>query len=952
MADGPNKSNKPINGGPAGHWTEATFKARSLDIESMFDRSDIRKYIQRAEKLEAELARMNPADVGYRAKVENTNFAFGSVEEQEYLVAQHINKSYADMVTTASKYGNVNSRTTTMSGSHSYYRQARNSPDMYRATEEIEHSINSRMAAVSQRGSVLAGRMRGLGQEDMPQSLQQEASWIQQEESQIAYEKRLLKSQNKAGLSTEKLFGGADNALNKTSNYFGNKDIQNQVSSGNVGSMADETKSLGFKMQGVHIAQQQYDSASSGGAGASEMAKFAKALKDATESLVKQQKVVDEMGRQGVGGGGMGWGDVGKVASLAGRAISHTAKSSRQIMVDNDLTEMSLKTKFASMGNRIYQKSDAAIMGGDMDALLELTGGSMNFAANHANFNKDFSNATHGVQQIGDAAVGTGNTITAAKGGVMAGGPVGAGIAGVSQGVIEAGTAAVKLDNLRRGNLGGADAAKTWDVSMGLSQQMRAMDATMMRSVHSQGMTTYNSVSGLGDAGGLASALMDTSVLGGLAGVGISGKQGALLASSMKGAGAMSSADALRTMTGAGAAKQRGILGQQEYASMSAALMGAGGGAGDMESVMAAAVAAGMDNSKSIGELVAGTLSLSQGLTGMGVGGVSSTQGMLTGASQALIAAGVNPNLAAGAAASSISSYNDSQSDNSFTLGNIMERSALRKQFGGKASIFQLNRLSEMTTSDHKVLMDAARNPDNADMQREANQLAKGKGLGELLNPGGAGFDLDMIKNMAGASFTGSAVDKGALGTGININAIRAKANNGGKLTGEEMAFMAEYKGARGEAIISAIGGRDGAKADVNKVPKIAGSSAEETQAIFKNKEMRDAEAKFGGKASDIFKSLEVTMKGIQENVGPEKVGKMVESAAEKFEVPALAFERGSEKFDKAVTRFIDWQNKRMGNISETGTKTKAEKAALEEQKNDYTRRKAGAGAGGTALDI
>ena len=54
MADGPNKSNKPINGGPAGHWTEATFKARSLDIESMFDRSDIRKYIQRAEKLEAE----------------------------------------------------------------------------------------------------------------------------------------------------------------------------------------------------------------------------------------------------------------------------------------------------------------------------------------------------------------------------------------------------------------------------------------------------------------------------------------------------------------------------------------------------------------------------------------------------------------------------------------------------------------------------------------------------------------------------------------------------------------------------------------------------------------------------------------------------------------------------------------------------------------------------------
>ena len=933
MADKPNKSNKPVNGQIPKHIEEALAgRDYATSYEHLSSKDDYRGLEDKIAKLEAE--RRHSPNYFQQDLAENIAYAEQDLANLDKVYHDKQNEQLANTIGTYTKTRNINERTTTMSSQHRFYKGAKNSADMYLPSEMVEARIQSNTSQVNQLGMEVAGRMRELGTDEVPNSLLAKTGQITGLEEQIAADKRLLKVQNKAGLSTEKLFGRAEYASGRTNRYFEDKSIQNKVASHDVRNIEDEEKALGHMNKNVAKLQSEHDSALE--SGSKKVVLFAEKLDKATAALDKQQKVVEEMNRQGIsgpgGGGRASWGDAGMIAAMAGRATAFAARGTRQMVVDNDIREMSMKTKFASMGNQIYQRADEAIMGGNMDSLLELTGGSMNFAKNEAMFNKNFTNKMEAIGQVGDLAEGTGNVIQSSIDGGKAAFAHGAIVAGASQGAIELTKAGVKLDTQRRGLYGGEKAINSWDTSMGLSKQMRMMDSKMMQSVYDQGMTTYNSVTGLGNAAGIQSSLMNTGTLGGLANVGLTPEKAAQLTAGMKAAGAMSSEDAMRTLTGAGAAKQRGILGQEEYVGMAAQLMGAGGGAGDMESIMAAAVAAGMDNSKSIGELVSGTLALSQGLTGMGVSATTSTQGMLTGASQALIAAGVDPNLAANAAASSIGNYNQSQGSRDFTLGNIMERSSLRKQFGGKASIFQLNRLSEMTTADHKVFLDAANNPNNQEMQDNANQLAKAKGVGNLLNPDGKGFDLDVIKNMTKASFTASAMDKGALGSGIDIDAIFKKADAGGKLTDKEMAFLGEYGGGRGEAIISAIGGHDGATKDPNTKAPLAGSSADVTRGKFKTKELTDAEAKGGAKMDKIFESLEETLKGVQENVGPEKIGKMVEDAASKFETPILEFQKGSDTFNTAVDKFIKWQNSRMGNIQENGTKTREK--ALKEQEN------------------
>lgn len=943
--DKPNKSNKPVNGKIPRHIEEALNTRDYLtSYEHLSSKEDFRHLEDKLAKLEAQRSTVNAGSQQYQDIVENIAFAENDLSNLDKAYHDRQNQHLANTIATYTKTRNVNERTTSLSGKQRFFNRARSSDDIYQPTEVIESNIQKGIAQVNQLGMELAGRVRGLGTEEMPESLREKAGQLTNMQEDIAFNKRLLKVQNRAGLSTEKILGNVDDVMSRTDRYFANEEIRDKVARGDVGSIQSETKNLGLRQRDVFLAQQQYDKAMEGGAkaGSEELKSFVKALKGATDALDKQQKVVQEMQRQGVGsGGGMSWGDVGMVAALAGRATAFTARSVRQIAVDNDIAEMGQKAKYASMANRIYGQADSAIMGGNMDALLELAGGSLNFAAKESGFNKTFTNVAEGTAQVGDAAEGLGNVATASIGGGKAGLGIGsaasATIAGGSQLAIELSKGAVGADMLRRGIIGGAKGIQSYDTALALQSQMRAMDSKMFQAVYNQGMTTYNSVAGLGGAGGIQSALMDTGTLGRMAGVGLTPEKAAQLTAGMRAAGAMGTGDALTMLRGAGSAKQRGILGQEEYIGMASQLMGAGGGASDLESIMAAAVAAGMDNSKSIGELVSGTLALSQGLTSMGVGATGSTQNMLAQASQNLIAAGVDPNLAANAAAMSIGNFSAAQSDKSFTLGNIMERSGIRRMGASfqNANTFQLNRLGELSMADHKVLLDAAKNPDNSEMQDRANQLLKGKGLSDILNPEGKGIKVGDVRELQKLSFTAAVMDKGALGVeGVDIGAIWDKGINKKEMSSKEMAIWAEFgPGTRGEAIFAGIRGDDPATQDPNSKAKLAGASAQETQAKFKLKELQDAEGKGPGKIEDVFTTLEKTLSGIQENIGPEKMSEEVQKAAEKFEAPTLRFEKSTEDFKKAVDLFVKHQNALMSRIGETGVKQTFE-SALKTQKD------------------
>lgn len=941
MADKPNKSDKLVNGKIPKHIEEAiTTRDYATSYEHISSKADYRQLEDKLQKLEAERTKAP----GSQDILENIGFAEQDLANIDKVYHDKQNEQLANTIATYTKTRNINERTTTMSSQQRFFRGAKTSPDIYQPTEALEARIQTRAAQVNALGVEVAGRMRGLGTEEIPESLRPKLGQISKLEEEIAFDKRLLKVQSKAGLSTEKMFGRAEEVVGKTSRYFEERGIEERVARRDVRDIAQEEKALGNISKNVLKLQEDYDSALE--VGSKKVTLFAEKLDKATSALDKQQKIVNEMNRQGVTGpGGMGWGDVGKVVALGGRAVAHVARSARVMAVDQQREEMSNKAAFAALGNRIYGRANEAIMGGNMDALLELTGGSLEFARKEGMFAKRFTNVAEGVAQVGDVAVGVGNITQAGIGGVKAGmgvgGAVTANAALIAQGTIEATNAAVKVGRMARGGYGAEQALPTTQVALGLSQQMRMMDAKMMQTVYNQGMTTYNSVAGLGGAGDIQTRLMNTETLGRMQGVGLTPERAAQLTAGLRAAGAMSANDAMAVVQGAGAAKQRGILGQEEFVGMAAQLMGAGGGAGDLEAIMAAAVASGMDNSKSISELVSGTLRLSAGLTAAGISGTGSTQNMLAAASQNLIAAGVDPNLAANAAAMSIGNYNQAQSGQAFTLGNIMERSGIRRMGANfnNASAFQLNRMGEMTSADHKLLLDAAKNPDNAEAQNRANQLLKAKGLTEVLSPEGKGIKVEDVRELQKLSFMAAVTDKGALGVrGVDIGKIYEKAVAGEALTDKETALFQEFGGARAEAITSAIKGDDPQTVEPNSKKKLMGAGTEETQAAFKLRELQDAEKRGGGPTAEIFKSLEVTLAGLQENIGPEKIGKVVEDAAANFEVPVLEFKTSTGEFKTAVDKFINWQNSRMGNIGENQPKREFD-STLKDQKHTEQKR-------------
>lgn len=950
----PNQSNKPVNGKIPKHIQEALEQRDYLtSYEHLSTKDQYRGGEEKLAALELEKNKVASSSPKYQKILENIAYAEQDLGDIDKIYHDKQNEQLANTIATYTKTRNINQRTTTQSSRQRFYKQTKDSEQIYQPTETLEANIQKGVEQVNQLGTEIAGRMRGLGIEEVPESLKTKAGQIGKIEEEIAFNKRLIKVQNRQGLSTEKMYGRTEEVMGRTADYFEKKGVEARVAGGDVRSIGEETKELGMKQRDVFVAQEQYDKALEDGA--EDVSSFVKALKNATDALDKQQKVVGEMGRQGVGGGPpeLDMGDIGKIVAMGGRAVAHGARGIRTMMVDQQREEMQHKTAFAAMGNRIYNKAEDAIMGGDIDAMLELTGGSMDFAKRESAFAKTTTNVTEGIAQVGDAAVGVGNTMQATKEGLEAVGYVGAltgaGTAmalapGISQGAMELTNVAVRAGDLARGNVGARQAVPTREVSMGLSQQMRAMDAKMLQTVYDQGMTTYNSVSGLGSAGDIQKQLMSTDTLGKLTGVGLTPEKAAQLTAGMRAAGAMTAGDAMQVVTGAGAAKQRGILGQEEYVGMAAQLMGAGGGAGDLEGIMAAAVAAGMDNSKSIGELVSGTLALSQNMAGMGVSGTGATQNMLAAASQNLIKAGVDPNLAAGAALQSLQNYSNMQSDTGFNLGNIMERSGLRQINSNftNANVAQIDQLQKMTAGEHKILMQGARATGDSEADKkaraDADQLLKSKGLTEILNPNGEGIDENVVKRMSALSAGGVLVNQGAMGqSGVNIQAIVEKASKGEKLTDKETAVLANA-GVRAESFGSAVKMDDPATSDANKKGKLLGATQEETQAKFKHKELTDAEKKAGGSAEDIFKSLEVTMAGIQESVGPEKIGKVVEDAAKNFEAPVLEFKTSTGDFKTAVDKFVQWQNTKMKNIGENEAKPKVE-GPIKDQK-DTTKRK------------
>lgn len=888
-----NKSNKPVNGKMAKHIKES-FEQRDYNIsyENISGKEDYSRLTERLEAMEKLRDQIPSSHAEYPSIIENIGYLESDLDDVHLAHAKSYNNQLANTIGTYSKTRNINERTTKMSGQQRFFRGARSSADLYAPTETIEERIQSGMAEASSIGMTLAGRARGLGVDEVPDSLKQSASRLESVQEEIALNKRLLRVQSKEGLSTEKRQYSAAETMNKAGNFLSDMQLKSDVAGGKYGSLDTETAKLSEMFNSLTSALQRFEEASENATDA--QGNLTDEYKEASAQLDRlnretdqQRKVVGEVSRQGGGGGFFGkYGGYIQMAGMVGGAISSGARATNTIFGDQEITQINNKAAFAAMGNSIYGKAENAIMNNDVDAAFDVLGSDI-FSSQFAMGKKSLRNKTAGIASVTDILTDVGTNV---MGGAVAGGVIGAvpgAIIGGTAGLVRGLAGSVpQLTNLMYGNEGADAAIRGNQAYKQLTEQERKIRTGQMQDFYSQGIATYNSTMGLGNlqSYSMQGGLMNAGNLRSLSRVGVSASMAAGLTSQLLGAGTFDSEDGMAAIRSAGLAGQRGQMSREGYMSAAARMMSMGGSNSDLQEIIEVATARGMDNSKNITQMVDATAQMSAGLGSIGVSGVGAASGLLNFSAQSMVDGGVNRNLAIGAAATSMQNMNASLTNQGFNLGNVMERQRLRNIGGlGGASVFQLNALSSLSMEEMALFRSAEGG--DASAMKEAGVLARRKGLDNLLMKDGK-FVKGTMGQVSRAGLESALLNAGA--AGMNDDIVN-RASSGQDFTAEQRAIFNQI--GVDSSTVSAMFGGQASKSPADMMLSRLGIGQERLGASRQAQNIAQGEAAAGalgpGKA---FENIEKVMQSVAEAVSPEKFADVVKGAAEDFAVPVAQF--------------------------------------------------------------
>lgn len=917
-----NKSDKPVNGGQPPKRMKEMFEERDYNVsyEHLSTKDSAPKFAERLDALQKLQGLHQPNTTDYNTITENIGYTeddlANEISRLEKVYTPKYNESLASSVETYTKMSNINSRTTTMSGMSKYHRQAQSHKNRFLPTEMIEGRNQALMEEANVLGSSIASQARGLSVGEDTAALQQRSARISSIEDEIALNKRLLKVQARQGYSTEKLVNRGEDLDRDVNEFIKRRGIESRVTSGNVGNFDDEMKKLGHIKENRNSLQDQYNDAIEKG---SEMAAiFAEKLAKANDALEDQTRVVKTMaskGMDGAGGGGFFTKYSGhmQLGAMGLQALSSAASLANTIVGDQDIAQMNNRASFARMGNAIYGKANEAIYNNSIDAALDVLGSDTGAAA-YAARNKSLRNATAmtaGVANLGSDLLS--NSATYAAMGAAAGTIVpvlgtaaGAGV-GLGIGIVKTladGTPAIT--NTLYGNEGADASIRSYEAYKSLSAEERKIRAAQMQTFYNQGLTSYNTTIGLGNTASaqMQNSLMDVGTLNNLAGVGIGASRAAQLTSLLSQGGNLRG-QGMNILTAAGAAAQRGQMSAEEYTSAAARMVSMGGSNEDLQKIIEAATAKGMDNSKAINDIASSSMQMSAGLANIGVSAVGTTSNMLSAGAQSMVGIGVDPNLATGAAAASMNKYNGLISDQNFNLGNIMERAELRTGRFKDATKFQMDSLASMSAEEHQIFRDAASGDPEA--AKQAQLLARRKGITGLVYKNGQ-IDTAAISSLSKASMRGMLINTGAADA---VTGIMNKINSGKELSDEDRAVL--NSAGVDESTLNIASGNF----TVARKKGTAGRRGQERDMLAASREAHEfAQGQVeAGKMGpgDAWQNIEKMMSAVNAAVDPSKFGEVVAKGAEKFEVPVAKFDKAVAEFRKAVDR----QNELLGKMGE-----------------------------------
>lgn len=870
-----NKSDKDINGAP--RIFQEAFRHRDAAFDALLD-TDL-NYKSLSEKEDAASLAVNSISSSnpfYTNMVEQLS----SVQQQRLSYEQNLsnieNKKIASTIETYTKTGNINKRTTTAAQTQRYRNLARTSEEINWPTQMIQEQIQSRIESVNGMAAAHTKNVLGLEAFDKTSDILEGTSNISAGEHEISRLKAIEKLQRRSGKSTEKLLNKGEDLESDIDAWQNNRAITNRVRTGNFGSAKEEVGRLETLRTERSNAQIEYDKAVA--EGAENILEFNKNLIAATGALDDQFKLVKAMGNKGIDDG-QGF----RNAMVGLGAVGAMGTTAVAIGVNNKNEEMNIRTGYANIGNNLWDKSKQAVQGHSIDAMMEVMG-SKSFA-DYATSQKGFSNVVGGTGK----AVAHAANIALGASSIISTDPTGS----VGKVISEAASASIDMDRVRRGSYGGAQGLESYSAIQAMGAAGRHIDASQMQDYMNYGMSTYRGTRGAGSGSSLQREMMDMKNVNGFAEVGITPEQAAASAGVLSKAGYMGAGAGVNIIKGAGLAQQRGQMGQEEYVSAAARLVGMGGKDSDLEDIIATATEKGMDNSKNIGQMVDATISLSASTAARGVGATGAVQDMLGGYTQSLVGGGHERNLAISMAARGVQAFDEVANNKQQSFGNIIQEQQIRgmKEFRS-FDVGAINKIKGFTTSDMLTL----RAGGNA-----GRTMARDIGMEKQFYDESGNVKTDVLDEL-GKVRVRRVLQDGGDGSMMYSASIMKKLQNKEKLSDEEKRSLPAN--VTEETLNSEFGNVTTVTNRKRKyAPLDAGGELMKTAA-----QQASANAIMGEKGSGGMGAIAAAMKDVVKAIDPKTWAEETRKAASEFRAPAADFKEGSKQFSAAVDKFVKSQ--------------------------------------------
>jgi len=929
MADDDNKpvngSNKPVNGGEpnviskiqtervdaVGGWTERqeelekSIRDENAKFQAMENEYNNSSNEKRKAKLNAQM----------HVQSQKHTQAEEMFADYEQTYARTKNIAAAKEITTYTKYDNVNSRTTTMSGSQRYYSQIqqdkRAGGNLLRIpTEVVESRIKSGQQEINKLGSSIAGSTMGLGVKDTwSEDAQGKSARISELQEDVSLNKRLLKVQTKEGMTTEKRQYSTRDTLSRASSFLDQDKLNKDIAGGEYGDLDTETSKLTGLFGKLSAAAEKFEKASENATDAQgnlteEYIKSSDNLDDLQKQTAKQSKVVEGTKRLGEAPKP----DISQRVTSGLIGFNRATHENLSIGIEDEMSEMRLKS---AMGNRAiqqYNRRDAAI-GGDMSALLREVVGQQ-FASDFSDKMGKRAGWRAGATMSAGAEKGLGDIVKGVFGGKGGG-------KGVKK-VVEKGAKQL-FKKIAGGALAmGGDAAvaasstfrKGVQMARGIPQTMAKVEAGLTtdqilqtlltipaqnsQAFYDNYMTQSKATMGLG-AGALGAQYTAThsSNISTLGDLGISPARSAQLA--QQGVQQIGSTQDMSTMLQfAGKMEQSRLMSADQYMGMQGQASNSGAGTFDLEDALKMGIAAGFDNSKNLQQMVDATTSMAMDVAKSGSSsGFMGAANLLGVSTQRLESMGVSKNTSTLVARSAMDAQDKDSRDTSMSVSSVYEIGRLEEVFPD-ASETQIQQLAGLVQNQYSALI------------KGGKPAAEKIGLGSL-------WDKDGKK-------------KFKKGAGIDLGAAILKRNIGSQEAEEmfkdirymeegEVEKISETSASRfattsGGSSIYGIS-RAGDEAKKAKLPnKVAGKLEEqrkmENAAI--NQKIIAGQGK--GSADDKMSQMMVIMQKWLDNLNPADAQANVErSMRDQDEVPTIVkageeFTGGTKVFLKAVREF------------------------------------------------